>query len=176
MLTSEDRWKLVEAYIKEKGLVRQHLDSYNHFIQHVLQQIIDEQGIIETEIPGLFIRLGKIEVGKPQVKEADGSVSEILPMEARIRNLSYSAPLYLEMTLVVDNEEQSTVSVYIGDMPIMVKSILCPLSKMSKEELIRIGEDPEDPGGYFIINGSERVLVTQEDLAVNRILVDYGSA
>ena len=174
--TPEDRWVLVEAFIKEKGLVRQHLDSYNDFIERKLQEIIDEQGVIETDIPGLYIKLGKIEIEKPIIREADGSISEILPMEARIRNLTYAAPMYLYMTLVVNGEERGWERVYIGDMPIMVKSVKCPLSKMKEEELIAVGEDPGDPGGYFIINGSERVLVIQEDLAVNRILVDVGGS
>jgi DNA-directed RNA polymerase subunit B len=53
----------------------------------------------------------------------------------------------------------------------MIKSVLDPLSSMSPEELMAIGEDPKDPGGYFIINGNEKVIVAQEDLAVNRIIV-----
>lgn len=173
-ISISDRWVLVDAFIKDKGLVRQHLDSYNDFIEKRLQEIIDEQSIIETKIHGLYVKFGKIEVGKPIVREADGSISEILPMEARIRNLSYSAPIYLYMTLIVDGEARDTVKAYIGDMPIMVKSKKCYLHSMNREQLIEVGEDPDDPGGYFIINGSERVLVIQEDLAVNRVLVDIG--
>ncbi len=169
-----DRWVLVEAYIKENGLARQHLDSYNDFIERKLQEIVDEQRVIETDIPGLYVKLGKIEVGTPTVREADGSVNEITPMEARLRNLSYTAPLYLNMALVVNGEEKEWVKVYVGDLPIMVKSNKCVLAGLSDEELIKLGEDIADPGGYFIINGSERVLVIQEDLAVNRVLVDIG--
>ena len=54
----------------------------------------------------------------------------------------------------------------------MVKSDLCQLCKMTKEQLVDVGEDPNDPGGYFIINGSERVIVGLEDLSPNKILVD----
>lgn len=170
----EDSWVLIEAFIREHGLVRQHLDSYNKFIEKTLQEIVNEVGEIESGIPGLKVLLGKISVGNPRVKEADGSESPILPMEARLRNLTYAAPLYLEMVLVEEGEEKDRATVYIGDLPIMVKSVKCPLSKMSDEEQVRVGEDPKDPGGYFIVNGSERVLIIQEDLAVNRILVDYG--
>ncbi|RLE54622.1 MAG: DNA-directed RNA polymerase subunit B [Thermoprotei archaeon] len=172
--TPDDRWTLVEAFIREKGLVRQHIESFNDFIERRLQQIIDEIKVVETNIPGLYIKLGKIEVGKPMVKEADGSESEITPMEARLRNLTYAAPMYLTLTLVVNGIEQTTEKVYIGHLPIMVKSCKCPLSRMSEEELIKRLEDPKDPGGYFIINGSERVLVMQEDLAPNRVMVEVG--
>jgi len=175
-LTIEERWAVVEAFLEEKGLVRQHLDSYNDFIEHGMQSVVDEVGKIEIEGEDYYVKLGKIEVGQPAIKEADGSRNPITPAEARIRNLTYSAPVYLDMSLVYGGDgreiEEEPVQVYIGQLPIMLKSVKCPLSNMSREELIEIGEDPDDPGGYFIINGSERVLVTQEDLAPNRILVE----
>lgn len=171
----EEAWVLIEAFIKEHGLVRQHLDSYNKFVEKTLQEIVDEMRVVESGIPGLKVLLGKVSVESPRVKEADGSESAILPMEARVRNLTYSAPILLEMILV-EEEEKDRANVYIGDLPIMVKSAKCPLSKMSDEDQVKAGEDPTDPGGYFIINGSERVLIVQEDLAVNRVLVDYGAA
>ncbi|MEL9969376.1 MAG: DNA-directed RNA polymerase subunit B [Metallosphaera sp.] len=174
MLTIDDRWAIVEAYFKSRGLVRQHLDSFNDFIKNKLQEIIDEQAEITTEIPGLKIRLGKIRVGKPRVREADKGDKEITPMEARLRNLTYAAPVYLEMTPIENNIEGDLTEVYIGDIPIMLKSIADPTSEFTSEKLVEIGEDPKDPGGYFIVNGSERVIVTQEDLATNRVLTDVG--
>ncbi|MCD6509444.1 MAG: DNA-directed RNA polymerase subunit B [Thermoprotei archaeon] len=170
----EDRWFLLEAFIKEHGLVRQHLDSYNDFIERRIQEIVNEQGVIETDIPNFYIRLGKVRLGRPRIREADGSENEIYPLEARLRNLTYAAPIYLVMIPIIGGEEREPVEVYIGQIPIMVKSSKCMLYGMSDEELMAVGEDPRDPGGYFIINGSERVLVAQEDLAVNRVLVDKG--
>nr|MDO8099935.1 DNA-directed RNA polymerase subunit B [Candidatus Njordarchaeota archaeon] len=176
-----DPWVVMQVFIDEGTLARQHLDSYNDFIESKLQQIVDEVGKIEPDIEGYNIKLGRIEVGTPTVKEADGSTKEIFPMEARIRNLTYSAPIYLEMTLIYKDErtgieqQDKPSKEYIGRIPIMLKSSRCPLSKMSPEELIKVGEDPNDPGGYFIVNGSERVIVTQEDLASNRILIEEGS-
>lgn len=167
-----DTWPLVEAFFKEKGLVRQHLDSYNYFIEHKLQQIIDEAGGIDLEIEDLDVKFGRIKLGKPSVKEADGSRPHILPNDARLRNLTYSSPIWLQMIPIVKGQEREPVEVYIGEMPVMLKSKLCKLSGMNEDELIEAGEDPLDPGGYFIINGSERVIVTQEDLASNAILVE----
>jgi len=163
---------LLEAFFKEKGLVRQHLDSYNDFIEHKLQQVIDEASGIELEIEGHSVKFGRIKLDKPRVKEADGSRPSILPNEARLRNLTYSSPIHLEMILVENGRDRQPVEVYIGEMPVMLKSKLCNLNGMSGGELIAAGEDPLDPGGYFIINGSERVIVTQEDLASNSILVE----
>ncbi len=170
--TPEDRWVLIKAFFEEKGLVRQHLDSYNDFIENKLQEIVNENNIVETDIPGLYIKFGKIRVGEPRVREADGGEHEVTPMECRLRNLTYAAPIYLEMSIVENGIESEPVEIVIGEMPIMLKSVKDPLSRATPEELIKIGEDPKDPGGYFIINGSEKVIVTQEDLAVNRVLVD----
>ncbi|MEM1620093.1 MAG: DNA-directed RNA polymerase subunit B [Fervidicoccaceae archaeon] len=174
LIDDNDRWILARSFIEEYGLARQHLDSYNRFVDAMLQEIIDEHAEIETEIPGVKFKLGKIEVLRPVVREIDGSETEITPFEARTRNLTYAAPMYLEITLVENGVETSKERVYIGDLPIMVKSKLDPTSNFGPDELIAINEDPEDPGGYFIVNGSERVIVAQEDMVANRVLVDEG--
>ncbi len=171
-IAMDDRWALIESFFREKNLVRPHLDSFDDFIKNKLQEIVDEQGVIETDIPGLKIKLGALTIGKPTIHEADGSEKEILPMEARQRNLTYAATMKLSMVPVVDGYEEDAISVYIGKLPIMVRSSYCALANATRAELIKAGEDPADPGGYFIVNGSERVVVIQEDLAVNRILVD----
>jgi len=179
--TREDANILLRAFFKEKSLVRQHLDSYNEFIDHGLQEIVDEVGEIPIEVPECpyKVKLGQVWIIDPQtrisgpyVTEVDGTKHEIYPIEARLRNLTYAAPVALEMTPVVDGREQDTELVFIGDIPVMLKSELCLLSQLSREELVACGEDPDDPGGYFIINGSERVIVAMEDLAPNRIIVD----
>jgi DNA-directed RNA polymerase subunit B len=167
-------WELIKHFLDEKGLVRQHVDSYNEFIETGLQAIVEETGEIPIEIEDypLKIKLGKIEIGTPRVTEVDGSERQIFPTEARIRNLTYAAPLHVEMTPIIGEREGQTEIVYIGDFPVMLRSKICPLSRMTSEELISIGEDPIDPGGYFVVNGAERVVVALEDLAANRILVD----
>ncbi|BCU70538.1 DNA-directed RNA polymerase subunit B [Stygiolobus caldivivus] len=177
MLNTEQRWLITESFFKVRGLVRQHLDSFNDFLRNKLQEVIDEQGEITTEIPGLKIKLGKIRFDKPGIRETDrGPLRDITPMEARLRNLTYSVPLYLTMIPIENNIEGEPVEVYIGDLPIMLKSIADPTSNLTPEKLIEIGEDPKDPGGYFIVNGTEKVIVAQEDLATNRVLVDYGKS
>jgi len=179
--SKEDASLLLKAFFKEKGLVRQHLDSFNEFIDHGLQEVIDEVGEISIDIPEnpYKVKLGQIWIIDPQTRitgpyaiEVDGIKHEIYPLEARLRNLTYAAPIALEMTPVIDGREQDTELVYIGNIPIMLKSKLCFLSQLSREELIACGEDPDDPGAYFVVNGSERVIVAMEDLAPNRIIVD----
>jgi DNA-directed RNA polymerase subunit B len=180
-LSKEDTHLLLKTFFNEKGLVRQHLDSYNEFIDHGLQEVVDEVNEIPIEVPEApyKVKLGQIWVIDPQsritgpyVTEVDGTKHEIYPMEARLRNLAYAAPVALEMTPIIDGREQDTELVYIGNIPVMLKSKLCFLSQLSREELIAAGEDPDDTGGYFVVNGSERVIVAMEDLAPNRVIID----
>ncbi|MCX6777498.1 MAG: DNA-directed RNA polymerase subunit B'' [Candidatus Micrarchaeota archaeon] len=164
--------EMLETYFKENSLVRQHLESYNKFIRFSIQEIVEKVGTIEPNIEGYKLKFGKVRLEKPMIVEADGSRRSITPMEARLRDLTYAAPVFLEITPVVHGVEQRGISeVFIGELPVMVKSKLCHLEGMSDEELVEAGEDATDPGGYFIINGSERVLVSIEDLAPNRIMV-----
>lgn len=165
----------MKGFAEEKGFVRYQIDSYNDFITRRIPKIIKEIKEIRPEVPQLGdfkIKFGSFKLGEVSVKEADGSVRNILPSEARIRGLTYAAPMYIEMTPVLNGIESNTTFVNFGDLPVMVKSKICPLSTMSMEELIEIGEDPYDPGGYFIINGTERILVLIEEIAQNRIVVE----
>ncbi|RLF49525.1 MAG: DNA-directed RNA polymerase subunit B, partial [Thermoplasmata archaeon] len=140
-------------------------------------------------------------IGTPMVKEADGSTALLTPMEARLRDLTYQAPVYIDFTVIENGVEREPERVFIGYMPIMIKSKKCNIHReniwkiyydkfkyrLADEEqpeiddetyarmLMELGEDPHDPGGYFIVNGSERVLVSLEDLAPNRVLVEYSS-
>ncbi|MFN3909937.1 MAG: DNA-directed RNA polymerase subunit B'' [Candidatus Anstonellaceae archaeon] len=166
--------ELLEAYFRENSLVKQHLDSYNKFIESGLQEVVDKIGVIKPSIEGFELHLGKVRLEKPKVIEADGSQRTVLPSEARERNFTYASPIFLEVIPVYNGvEKRAFPEIYIGELPVMIKSKLCYLENMSEEELIAAGEDPADPGGYFIINGSERVLVSIEDLAPNKLMTTW---
>jgi DNA-directed RNA polymerase subunit B len=154
--------------------------SFNNLIDKELQLIIEENGDIEpTIIPhnidDFKIRFDKIWVTMPEITEADGSKRVIYPIEARLRKLTYSAPIYIEVSAHINGIQRESFTTQVGNLPIMLKSKNCHLSKLSKEELIQRGEDPDDPGGYFIINGTEKALVNIEDLAANKILVEKNN-
>ncbi len=164
---------LLESFLQETGFIKFQIDSYNDFITRRIPKVLSEIGVIKPDVPDLGdikLKLGDFKIGEPTAKEADGSVRPILPSEARIRNLTYAAPMYAEITPVINKQEGEPVIVNFGDMPVMVKSKICPLSQMSREQLIEAGEDPDDLGGYFIVNGTERILVLVEEIAPNRII------
>src|SRR3990170_82631 len=120
----------------------------------------DERGRIDMEAKPT------IKLGLPVVKEANGATHALSPMEARLRNLNYTAPIYLDFTVIENGIEREPEQVHVGNLPIMVKSKKCLLYKENLEtegelshdeyqrKLVEKGEDPYDPGGYFIIGGT----------------------
>jgi len=169
--------ELIKKYFEENSLVKADIDSFNHFMEQGIQEIIKEIGdivptIIPPDVQDFRIRLDKIEVEKPLIVEADGSKRSIYPMEARLRKISYSAPIYLNISVHIDGVQRDGFRTQIGKIPIMLKSKYCYLNELTQEQLIEKGEDSDDPGGYFILNGNERILITVEDLASNKMFFD----
>ncbi len=166
-------WGVVDAFFNKHNLVDHHIKSYNDFVNHRIQDIIDFSDTIELEQGKYTVETGKLTIKSPYTREADGSHSDIFPTEARLRNLTYSAHMYLQMRLnKIDEPEPDFEEVYIGELPLMLKSNICHLNGLSKDELVEKGEDPQDPGGYFIVNGSERAIVTMEEIAPNKIILE----
>ena len=168
------RWSIIQDILSREGIAKQHLNSFDEFLKKGLQEIINEIDHIDIENAEYpyKIQLGRIQFKQPRMMELDGSVTHITPAEARLRNVSYVAPLMMEANVIEDGKTLESRFIHIGDIPVMVKSESCILRNFSTQKLIDHAEDPEDPGGYFIINGSERVIVGLEDLSYNKIIVD----
>ena len=168
---------LVSAFFDEYGVSRHHIDSFNIFLNEGMQRVVKEVEAMEPLIiPSGFnsyrLLFGKLRLLHPVVREADGSSSLLYPMEARIRKLTYSAPIQLEVIPERDGVKGEAIWADIGTIPIMVRSNKCLLHGLSGDELMEVGEDPYDPGGYFIISGTERVLMSIEDLVPNLPLLE----
>jgi len=176
-MVSRDNHLLLTKYFENRGLVGHSIESFNKFLSVGMQRIVDEvkeiiPDIIPERVRELKIIFGKIRVETPYIREADGTRRRIMPMEARLRNLTYAAPIMLEMKMIRDGIETEKSTIQIGELPILLKSNNCYLKGLTVQELIENKEDPTDPGGYFIINGTERVIVIIEDLAPNRLFVE----
>ncbi len=171
---------LIQKFFEENSFVKSNIESFNHFVDKELNNVLEENKEIEpTIIPpnveSFKIRLDKIWVTKPEITEADGSKRNIFPAEARLRKLTYAAPIFIEVSAHVNDVQRESFTTQVGSLPIMLHSNYCHLNKLSRQELMEKGEDPEEPGGYFIINGTERVLVNIEDLGANHTLVEKES-
>ena len=185
-MNRQKRRQISRQYFSRDRLAAHHFRSFNGFLNRGMQEVVDEKETIETDIGDkegqepVWVELGNVRMTTPRVREADGSEELLYPQEARLRNITYSAPVFMEMTVMRGGEEEEPHLVdqsetKVGRMPIMTGSDSCNIVDFDDEELIEIGEDPADPGGYFIVNGSERVLMTSEDLAPNKILAEYDT-
>ncbi|KAL2939083.1 DNA-directed RNA polymerase II subunit 2, partial [Bienertia sinuspersici] len=184
------RGRVIQSYFDEYTLVRHQIDSFDRFILEIPE--IVEKDIIELRFnprncPGhqyaqtkYTIMFDQIKLAKPMAIEPDGEALTLIPKVARLRDLTYSAPLYADVTEKVIRrghdgnvtvEERKCLEALIARIPIMVQSSNCPLYQKSESSLAELGECPYDQGGYFIIDGSEKVLIAQEKLRTNHVYV-----
>jgi len=167
-----DKWPLIYDHYRGATFVDQEINSFNQFVEEKLPSIVDENRDIVPKIEEVRVEIANIEVLKPRIVEADGSPrNDFWPLEARLRNRTYSGPLFLDMRLLRRDVEQDVKRTYVGELPIMLKSKKCWLYGKTPEELLEMGEDPMDFGGYFVINGSEKALMTQEVLSSDRVMI-----
>lgn len=172
----DNKSALLESYLETMPLISHQVESFNRFVNRGIQKVVDRQNVVQPSVEGFSLKLGNIRLDKASVIEADGSRRQVMPNEARLRNLTYSAPIFVEVVPVIRGIEKkaSFGEVFIGELPIMIRSDLCYIKTMSKQQLVEEAEDAEDPGGYFIIKGVERVLIGLEDIAPNRIITTKG--
>lgn len=174
-----DTWPVVKSMIEELGLAKQHIDSYNHFIEVGIKEVIEEQKgfTIQTPYGEIRYEIEDVKISDPEVSDFYGNVIKVTPAICRLRGLTYAATVKVIFAKYRNGQKEYTrEEVEIGRIPVMLKSKKCRLYGLSREELIKLGEDPDDPGGYFIINGSERCIVALEDLASNSILTKIERA
>ena len=199
-IVQEDCWAVISSYFEENGLVKQQLDSFTDFVENTVQSVVHDLGNLDIEPQNQYnigirsatdqgkdeseckynVRFGQIYITNP-ITEGGPNMSETVPLfprEARLRNLTYATPLYVDVTktkyeadgeTIIEQEEHKQT--YIGDIPIMLKSQICRLYNHTDQELTELGECPYDQGGYFIINGTEKVLIAQERMANNHVYV-----
>lgn len=186
---------LLKKYFDYNNLVKQQIDSYNRFVVDGLKRYLESK--IKNKENEIEIDIGKITKGSgnnkivykiinikiepPMRTESSGNRFPLFPAEALMRDLSYSGRVLIDIERynreikdgkVIDKYEDTEKEIYVGDFPIMVNSIICNLNiELDKtEKRIYKGTDPMDPGGYFIINGTERILIGIEDIVPNKIL------
>ncbi|CAH8278261.1 unnamed protein product [Arabidopsis lyrata] len=174
--STADKFQLVPEFLKVRGLVKQHLDSFNYFINVGIKKIVHANcRIASVTDPSIYLRFKNVRVGEPSIMNINIS-EEINPHMCRLADMTYAAPIYVNIEYVHGSHGKKATSVkndfIIGRMPIMLRSCRCVLHGKDEEELARLGECPLDPGGYFVIKGTEKVLLIQEQLSKNRIIID----
>lgn len=189
-------WKLIDKYFKDNPncLVSHHLESFNDFFKNGIKRIFnennpirfiqrEEDGIDATKRNECMLYLGgknghRIYYGKPVIYD-DNNAHYMFPNDARLRNMTYGITIHydvdVEFIYYVDNEKRTHTmelsKIYLGRFPIMLQSDLCVLNSMNKEVRFNAGECRNDYGGYFIIDGKEKVIIPQEKFADNMLYI-----
>lgn len=169
----EEKWKLVPAFLQVKGLVKQHIDSFNFFINDEIKNIVRANATVLSDADPLFyVKYLNVTVGMPDVEEGFNITKATTPHECRLRDMTYSAPITVDIEYTRGNQRVVRNNLLIGRMPIMLRSSNCVLTGKSQFELAKMNECPHDPGGYFVVRGQEKVILIQEQLSRNRIIVE----
>ncbi|KAK2979008.1 hypothetical protein RJ640_023590 [Escallonia rubra] len=155
-----DKFQLLPEFLKVRGLVKQHLDSFNYFVTTGIKKIVRANDYIESKIdPKIYLRYTDVWIGKPSIGSGS-DVRGVNPHECRLSETTYAAPIYVNIVYSNGSHGQLPVmkreKAIIGRMPIMLRSCRCVLYEKDEEELARRGECPLDPGGYFVIKGTEK--------------------
>jgi DNA-directed RNA polymerase II subunit RPB2 len=190
-----DTWEVIDNYFSTTPyfLTKHHLDSYNDFVSNKILATIkvlnnafvvlknENNGATQNEIN---VYIGGLEgnevfINKPTIVE-DGEARLLYPNEARLRDMTYQSELFANIHIVIRSStigqpekiiEKVFKNVKIGAIPIMLHSKLCVLHDQHSDVLREMGECPYDQGGYFVVDGKEKVIVAQERIATNRVFI-----
>ena len=188
-------WKPIKSYFEDQHLqrlVRHQLESYNDFINNQIEKTINmfNPVVIHSDTDYneennkyklvIILTFDNFNLNRPQIHENNGATKPMFPQEARLRNFTYSSIMTIDINIKIilrsgkDMKDIQTFhkkmpKIHIGKMPIMLKSNICILNQYKHLNSDITKECRHDPGGYFIINGSEKTVLGQERAAENRV-------
>lgn len=98
MILLQEKWKLVPAFLKVKGLVKQHIDSFNYFINIEIKKIVQANDKVLSDADPLFyLKYLNVYVGTPDVEEGFNITKGTTPHECRLRDMNYAAPITVDV-------------------------------------------------------------------------------
>lgn len=191
----EEPWDIINTYFKEdhfKMLVRNQLESFDDFVNLQIHKTVDmfnpvnihshDDSITENNLHKVNIEINfeNLTLTRPSIHENNGATKLMFPNEARLRNFTYNSNIHVDFHIKYTyyqgenyeykNEKiQILKNIKIGSLPIMLKSSVCLLTQFSHLSHNQTNECFMDPGGYFIVNGSEKTVIGQERAAENKI-------
>ncbi|AMN82980.1 DNA-directed RNA polymerase beta subunit [Faustovirus] len=191
-LTTRDMLALLHGQIKENGPAGQHIDSMNTFYEVGVKQIATKLFTAEERMPNdrnkteedleiaeieFKVDIKDVEIGPPVVTKYGTNVEQMnTPNFSRVNGLTYSGDMFVSANITArahlkngkTRERVDEVKKHkIAEIPIMIRSKFCNTYGMPKEALKRIEEDPSDPGGIFVVNGTEWAVEMLENITMN---------
>lgn len=193
---NKDTWKVIDSYFQANPyfLTSHQLDSFDDFVSSKIPQTIKQLNPLtifkqkesdsnyKYQIQLYFGGLDgeNIYISKPVIYDFNNQqqIKQMYPNEARLRNFNYASSLHCDILVKYhirqpdgnyQIREHTLNNIMIGKIPIMIHSKYCVLNKLPKNILVELGESPYEQGGYFIIKGKEKVIISQERMAINKL-------
>ena len=188
-----NEWNILDTYFESHKypFTKHHIDSFRQFLKVYIPTTIksynpitmikfDESNNNEAIRVELYVggeNSDKIYLDRPTILDNEGKSILLSPQDARLRNLTYATKIYADITVKYfkDGENFKTMTfnyTLLGSIPLMLHSESCMLHNQGAKVLQALGECPLDPGGYFIIDGKEKVIVSQERNTTNRLIIN----
>lgn len=196
-------WKIIDQFFEDNpyNLVMHHLDSFNDFMSNDIIRLFRENNPIRwredpksqqdqsRKLREILLYIGGkdgtgIYIGKPVIYNSDDFTQFMYPNSARLKNMTYGVAIHYDLDVEFVNVDPSGETIFerydkkvlLGRFPIMLHSNLCILQGLSKDVRYQMGECRQDSGGYFIIDGKEKCMVSQEQLGNNTINIKIGTS
>lgn len=176
-----DPWKLIDAYYESNHnyLTKHHIESYDDFVLNKIPytiQTLNPISVIKNDFKVDIIIDEAIKISPPSNKNGD----VIYPNESRLQNSSYFSKITSDVIIkYYKNDKIITEKVFenqlICQIPVMLHSKICYLNGLTTKQLSEMGECPFDQGGYFVVDGKEKVIISQERIATNKLFISNPS-
>lgn len=191
----EEPWDIINLYFKDnhfKMLVRNQLESFDDFVNLQIHKTVNMFNPVIIQSPedyneehnlykiNIEVNFKNLNLTRPSIHENNGATKLMFPNEARLRNFTYSSNIHIDFDIkytyyqgenfnIKKEKTEHLKNVKIGSLPIMLKSSVCLLTQFDNLSHKQTDECFMDPGGYFIVNGSEKTVIGQERAAENKI-------
>lgn len=198
-MNSNFDWKVIDSYFlsNKKYITNHHIFSFDTFLTNKIPYIVQTLNpftVVKTDDNDkkkheINVYMGGrngdgIEIARPCIIE-NGKEVILYPNVARLKEYSYTSDIKIDVLIeyktfsddgsVVSSDEVLYKKIHIGNIPIMLQSKGCVLNNLAEEDLYFLGECPYDQGGYFIVDGKEKVIVSQERVATNKLFLNHIS-
>jgi DNA-directed RNA polymerase II subunit RPB2 len=180
MISDENIRNIINKYFEKKNILTDHqISSYNDLMDNILPNIISQFFPIIIDgtndvFKEIILNIEDINIVNPTYTENNGCSRVMTPSIARLRNYTYSSSVIVKVSIKIKILKDGIIinypirhinNVLLGKIPIVVKSNHCITSSQFSDEC------KYDPGGYVIINGNEKVIISQEKIIPNTVLV-----
>lgn len=189
-----NNWDIIKSYFESNPnyLSKHQIESFDIFLNDTVPYtvktlnpfvLIFKHPQTNKELYEVEVFIGNedskgIRVEKPTYNDNE----PLLPNIARLQSMTYNANIFVDVTVVfkdLSTDKIETVKhkdIRIGSIPLMLHSSGCYLKNKSTDEMTTLGECPYDQGGYFIIDGKEKVIISQERIAPNKLFLSVPTA